>query len=91
MENIHKNFKRCEICKSDPTSLCLECLSYYCEGCYKFVHDKEENSSHKKEKIDYFVPIDTKCPDHPKNPINLFCIEEKGKHIYIYILINKYI
>ena len=36
---------------------------------------------HKKEKIDYFVPIDTRCPEHDGNNINLFCIDEKGNNI----------
>ena len=36
------------------------------------------------EKIDYFVPIDTWCPEHNKNPINLFCLDEKGKFKFIY-------
>ena len=66
MENKNKNFKQCEICEIEATNLCLECLSYYCEACYKYVHDKKAKNNHKKEKIDYFVPIDTKCPDHPK-------------------------
>ena len=83
MEAKESNFKYCEICKSEARSLCLECLNYYCEDCYKFVHDKKENSNHKKEKIDYYIPIDTKCSDHPKVPINLFCIDEKGKSIII--------
>ena len=89
MEEIKKNFKQCEICKIEATSLCSECVSYFCDACYKYVHDKKENSSHKKQKIDYFVPIDTKCPDHPKNIIDLFCIDEQGK-IYILILLNFY-
>jgi len=38
---------------------------------------KNQKNNHKKENIDYFVPIDTKCPDHPQNPINLFCVDEK--------------
>ena len=78
-DNNHKNFKLCEICDAEATSLCLECLSnYYCDGCYKLIHDKKKNSSHKKVKIDYYVPIDTKCPDHPKKQMDLFCIDEKG-------------
>ena len=78
MESNKKNFKQCEICKADATSLCLECISYFCDACFKYIHDKKENNNHKKEKIDYFVPIDTKCPDHQKRIIDLFCIDEKG-------------
>ena len=79
MEDINqKNFKQCEICKEMATSLCLECISYFCDECYKYIHNKKVNNQHKKEKIDYFVPIDTKCPDHPKQVISLFCVDEKG-------------
>ena len=78
MESNLQNFKKCELCKIEETSLCLECHSYYCDKCFKFIHDINENKNHEKEKIDYFVPIDTKCPDHLKNPINLFCCDEKG-------------
>ena len=59
MEEKQKNFKQCDLCKSDAIYLCKECLyNYYCESCYKFIHDKKENANHKKEKIDYFLPID---------------------------------
>ena len=79
MENKQKNYKQCDICKVDEaTSLCLQCFSYYCDGCFKQVHEKKENKEHKKEAIDYNVPIDTRCPDHSGNNINLFCIDEKG-------------
>ena len=44
----------------------------------------KKNSQHIKEKIDYNVPIDTRCQDHNTVPINLFCIDEKG-NIYINI------
>ena len=84
MEIEQKNFKLCDICRAQATLLCMECLfNYFCESCYKFIHDKKENSNHKKEKIDYFVPIDTKCPEHPDVALNLFCLEEKGNYIYI--------
>jgi hypothetical protein len=82
MEPNNKNFKECEICKIDATSLCLECISYFCDECYKYVHSKKENLEHKKMKIDYFVPIDIKCIKHPKIINNLFCIDDKGKYIY---------
>ena len=36
-----------------------------------------KNDKHKKEKIDYFIPLDTKCSEHPKVPVNLFCLDEK--------------
>ncbi len=83
MDNNPNNIiKKCEICESNAKSLCYECISYYCESCYNFVHEKEVNSKHKKEQIDPFIPIDTKCPNHRKIPVNLFCTDEKGK-IYL--------
>ena len=70
--------KKCEICKIKAIYLCLKCNSYYCESCFKYVHEKQSNINHNKELIDAFIPIDTKCPDHPDIPINLFCVDEKG-------------
>ena len=84
MDKFQNRNKQCEICKEAATSLCFKCISYFCDSCFKFVHEKKANIAHKKEKIDYFVPIDTKCPYHPANPINLFCIDEKGKSIYFF-------
>jgi len=80
---VQKNMKHCEMCKvREAINLCFDCNSYFCEACFKFVHDLKENSSHRKEKIDLFIPIDTKCPDHEGNLMNLFCIDEKGNIIY---------
>ena len=79
-----QKIKQCEMCKDkEATTLCLDCFSYFCEICYKFVHDIKKNSNHKKEKIDLFIPIDTICPDHKRSPMNLFCIDDKGKIYYI--------
>ena len=79
MEENQKNFKYCDLCKSQATSLCFECLcNYYCDSCFKFIHDKKENNNHKKEKIDYFLPIEKRCTEHKDVPLNLFCIDEKG-------------
>ena len=81
---MKQNGKRpkCEICEVDATSLCLTCQNYFCDTCYKYVHDKK-SSKHEKESIDVFVPIDIKCPEHPSVPLNLFCTDEKGKKIFI--------
>ena len=77
---VQKNIKLCEICKfREAMTLCFDCQSYFCEICYKCVHDIKPNSNHKKEKIDLFIPIDTICPDHERNPMCLFCFDEKGK------------
>lgn len=78
MEEKKNENKLCEICGAIATSLCLQCISYFCDSCFKFIHDKQLNNHHKKENIDYFIPIDTKCFNHPKYPMELFCIDEKG-------------
>ena len=75
--------KKCEICKSKGLNLCFQCNSYFCDPCFKFVHEKKANSNHKKEKIDLFFPIDVKCPNHLEYPLHLFCVDEKGKLKYI--------
>ena len=72
------DIKKCEICKEYATNICLQCMTYYCDNCSKYVHDKKENNNHKKEKIDLYVPIDTKCSIHKKYPIDYFCLDEKG-------------
>ena len=80
--------KICEFCDSTATCLCFRCRNYYCDQCYKFIHDKTKNSGHKKEEIDPFVPIDLKCPEHPEHPVYLFCADEKGKLIYSYFYLR---
>ena len=75
--------KTCELCGELAKSLCLKCNSYFCDSCYKFVHEKKKNNNHQKVDIDPFVPFDTKCPEHPNVPVNLFCIDDKGK-LFIY-------
>ena len=79
MEKDKRINKVCDICGEIPTCLCFQCIMYLCDSCFKFIHDKKKNSFHKKEKIDYFAPIDLKCPKHSKDRINLFCIDENDK------------
>jgi len=89
MEMSQKNYKQCDICQDfEATCLCPQCFCYFCDDCYKTVHKREKNKDHIKEKIDYNVPIDTRCPNHSGNNINLFCINEKG-NIYYYIIIYR--
>jgi len=84
---IQKNIKLCEMCKDEEAAtLCLDCRCYFCEACFKFIYDRKKNNNHRKEKIDLFIPIDTKCPEHEGTPMNLFCIDEKGK-IYILLIL----
>ena len=84
MEKKSKFIKECETCESNATCLCFECNEYFCDSCYKMNHDKKKKSSHKKENIDIYVPIELKCQDHKNIPLNLFCLDEKGKIIYKY-------
>ena len=74
----------CEICNTDATCLCFMCKNYFCERCYKLIHDIKNDPKHKKEKIDPYVPIDIKCPQHPDVPMNLFCVDEKGNIIILF-------
>ena len=79
MEINQKNYKQCDMCKDvEATSLCPQCFRYYCDGCHNQVHERKKNNEHKKETIDYNVPIDTRCPEHDQIPINLFYLDEKG-------------
>ena len=71
--------KECDLCGEIATSLCFQCSQYFCEKCFKLIHDIKKNSLHKKEKIDHFIPIELKCPEHPGNLLNLFCLDENGK------------
>ena len=90
MEQANKIIKPCEICKSDATCLCFECNCYYCDRCFKFIHDVKNDPKHKKESIDLFVPIDFKCPEHPNEGINLFCLDDRETCCYKCIYKNNH-
>ena len=79
MEKNLEPLKECETCGGNATSLCFICNEYYCDSCFKMIHDKKINSNHKKEKIDIYVPIDLKCKEHQNIPLNLFYVDEQGK------------
>ena len=81
-ENKDKITKHCHICGLIATSLCYNCMQYFCESCFKLIHDIQNNSKHKKESIDFYVPIDLRCQEHPLIPLNLFCLEERGNYFY---------
>ena len=83
---MDQKLKKCEVCKIDATCLCFQCMSYFCDSCFKLSHNNEEFKPHKKEKIDYFVPIDLKCPEHKLYPLKLFCTKEKG-NLYNFLII----
>ena len=82
MEPKIEFLKKCDFCDSYAKCLCYDCLNYFCGSCFKLIHDKEKCSKHKKDKIDPYIPINLKCSIHSKIPLNLFCIEEKGKYFY---------
>ena len=79
MEENKKETKLCEICGKLASNICWECLSYFCDSCSKFVHNNKLNELHNLENINPYILIDTKCKNHPKIPLNLFCLNEKGK------------
>ena len=78
---VQKNIKLCEICKDEEAAtLCFDCHSYFCEICYKFVHDLKKNPEHKKELIEPFISFDLKCSLHKAQPNSLFCLEDKSNY-----------
>ncbi len=50
MEQNKKNEKTCEICREPAKILCLNCNSYLCDSCSKFIHEKKIIFSTKKKK-----------------------------------------
>jgi len=83
MEKPTKIIKKCEICKSDAECLCYECKNYFCDRCFKIIHDIKNDPKHKKESIDLIVQIDFKCPEHPNEGINLFCLDDHRNSIFL--------
>jgi len=79
-KNKKTAIKECDICGANATNLCYQCILYFCDSCYKLIHDKKKNANHKKESLDPYIPIELKCQEHPKNPISLFCLDEKGNY-----------
>jgi hypothetical protein len=79
MDKNPKFIKSCESCGETSTCFCFECKELFCDSCFKCIHEKKLKSKHKKEIIDPYIPIELKCPDHPSNSNNIFCVEEKGK------------
>jgi len=85
MEDKKSQIKECNFCGSDSKCLCFDCLLYFCDNCYKLIHDMKKNMTHKKENIDPYISINLKCSEHPKFPVTLFCLEEKSNNIYFYL------
>ena len=74
--------KICDLCGEIACSLCFKCVMYFLDSCYKIVHDMKISKQHKKESIDYYVPMDIKCELHPNDRINLFCVDENGNKLF---------
>ena len=75
---IEKQFKDCDFCNTkNATCLCFKCYNYFCDNCFKIIHDLKKDKEHKKENLDIFVPIELKCQKHFPNLNNLFCLDEK--------------
>ena len=55
--------KECEICLTNAMCLCDKCMTYFCDSFFNIVHKNERRKSHKKEKKDYFILMDMKCPE----------------------------
>ena len=88
MEKKLKLIKSCNICENDATCLCFECMNYFCDSCYKLIHDKKKKE-HKKEKADPYVPIDIRCSEHPNGIMDFFCVDENGKNkfnLFLFLL-----
>ena len=78
---MEKNYKLCNICKSKVNYICFECSNnFYCESCFKMVHNKKENINHQKFDVDYFIQAKTLCPEHQTIPLNIFCLTENGNN-----------
>ena len=75
---VKPDSKKCDFCSAKPTCLCYKCMLYFCDSCFKLAHNNDAKKNHKKENIDYFVPIDLKCPEHNLYAMGLFCVDEKG-------------
>ena len=69
--------KKCDICKKDATSLCSTCKHYFCDSCFKKAHSAEKTKSHKKEKIDYYVPMNERGLHNEICNMN-GCVDEKS-------------
>ena len=41
-----------------------------------------------KEKLDYYILLDMKCLVYNLVPLNLFCVDDKGNYIYLFLYFN---
>ena len=78
-------YKECHLCQCNAPFLCFECNYYLCQSCYDLIHSKQKNSSHKKEPLDRFVPIELNCQIHQKIDLIYFVSEKKVIYLYNHI------
>ena len=80
--------KKCDFCMSEASLICFQCKKYYCDKCFKIIHDIKKDMSHEETKINPYLSIDFFCPEHKEYPLELFCLNDKGKFysIIYYIL-----
>ena len=90
MEDKRKNIKVCEICKNDANCLCFQCISYFCDSCYKFVHDKKTNEQHKKENIDSYFQLKQNVLIILKIELIYFVLMKKVKISFYLMIIFKH-
>ena len=69
---------KCGLCGEIAKKLCLDCNNYFCESCFKFIHEKKNNVGHKNEEIDLFIPFEARCSIHPDIPMNYFVLLKKN-------------
>ena len=49
METSQNQKKECEMCGSPPTSVCLKCLMYLCDSCFKIIHNQKKIQTIRKK------------------------------------------
>ena len=90
MEEKPKQIKSCDFCGVNASSICFKCNNYFCDNCFKIIHDLKKSEVHKKEELDFFIPIELKCHKHFPNLNNLFCLNEK-KFAVLYVISEAFI
>ena len=56
MEINNKQKKICDLCQNnEANNICYDCPNYYCDSCFKLIHNIKINSGHNKENIDPYI------------------------------------
>jgi len=86
VENLTK-LKKCNLCNSDSFWICFQCKKYYCDKCWKIIHEIKKEKAHEKTKINPYLSLDFFCSNHQEYPLELFCLNDKGNFNFIINLI----